>query len=122
MITNQESWKLYQKYVEAWAAIPDDQRATIVADVFTEDADYFTPNFHGGQATVIEDMESFQKKFPGAHFDIEDISTHHDVALFTWVLIRPDGTALAKGHDQIRMSPEGKIASLITFGQSSPKP
>jgi ketosteroid isomerase-like protein len=122
MITIQDTWNLYEKYVEAWSAIPNEQRAAIIADVFTEDALYFTPNFQGGQKTVIEDIEGFQKKFPGARFDIEDISAHHDVALFTWVLVQPDGTALAKGHDQIRLSPEGKIASLITFAPSTPKP
>jgi hypothetical protein len=122
MATNQDTWKLYEKYVEAWSAISDEQRATIVADVLAKDVDYFTPNCRGGREVVIEDMAGFQTKFPGAHFDIEDISAHHEVALFTWVLIQPDGTALVKGHDQIRLSPEGKIASLITFGKSEPKP
>jgi len=122
MIANQEAWKLYERYVEAWSPIPDEQRKAIIAEVTTEDFDYFTPSFHGGRETIIEDIEGFQKKFPGAHFDVEDGSMHHDVALFTWVLIQPDGTALAKGHDQIRISTEGKIANLITFAPSAPKP
>jgi hypothetical protein len=122
MITNREIWNLYEKYVEAWKAVSEDQRSKIVAEVFAEDLHYFTPNFEGGRETVIEDMESFQKKFPGAHFDVEDMSTHHDVALFTWVLIQADGSVFGKGHDQIRFSAEGKIANLITFGRSLPKP
>ena len=122
MITSQEIWKLYERYVEAWSAIPGEQRRAIVTEVLAEDIDYFTPQFKGGPETVIEDIEGFQKKFPGAHFDVEDESIHHDVALFTWVLIQSDGTALVKGHDQIRISPAGRIASLITFAPSTPKP
>jgi hypothetical protein len=122
LITNQAIWKLYENYVEGWGAISDAARATIVADTLTETVDYFTPNFRGGREVVIADMAGFQAKFPEAHFDIEDMSAHHDVALFTWVLIQPDGTALVKGHDQISLSPEGKIATLITFGPSAPKP
>jgi hypothetical protein len=67
-------------------------------------------------------MEGFQEKFPGGRFDVEDGSVHHDVGLFTWVLVQADGTALVKGHDQIRLSAEGKIAGLITFAPSAPKP
>jgi hypothetical protein len=36
------------------------------------------------------------------------------------MLVRADGTVFAKGHDQIRVSQEGKIVSLITFPPSTP--
>ena len=58
----------------------------------------------------------------GGYFDVEDVSTHHDVALLTWLLVQPDGTVLAKGHDQIRVSPEGKIVELLTFAPSVSEP
>jgi hypothetical protein len=48
--------------------------------------------------------------------------THHDVALLTWLLVQADGTVLAKGHDQIRVSPEGKIVDLLTFAPSVSEP
>ena len=71
---------------------------------------------------MIEDMATFQSKFPGGHFDVGDVSAHHDVALLTWVLIQPDGKEVARGHDQLRVSPEGKIASIVTFAPSVPQP
>jgi len=40
----------------------------------------------------------------------------------TWVLVYADGKVFARGHDQIRVSPEGKIISLITFAPSVEKP
>ena len=67
-------------------------------------------------------MAAFQQKFPGGRFDVADVSAHHDVALLTWVLVQADGTIFARGHDQIRVSREGKIANLITFPPSVSAP
>jgi hypothetical protein len=122
MITTQEIWTLYGKYVDAWKAISDEEQTKIIDEVFTEDIQYFTPEFQGGREAIIQDMAGFRKKYPGGYFEVEDISAHHDVALLTWVLVNPDGNILAKGHDQIRISSEGKIAGLITFAPSVSKP
>jgi hypothetical protein len=122
MMTTQEAWQLYGKYAEAWKAISDEQRMKILAEVLDEDIHYFTPDFQGGFGTVIEDMVGFQKKLPGARFEVEDVSTHHDVGLLTWVLVQSDGNVLGKGHDQIRVTEKGRIVSLTTFAPSVPKP
>ena len=123
MITNQDAYKLYQKYVEGWKAISDEERARIAAEVLDENAEYATPQHEtGGRDTMIQDMAAFQKQFPGGRFDVGDVSAHHDVALLTWVLVTADEKEVARGHDQIRVSPEGKIASLITFAPSVSQP
>jgi hypothetical protein len=120
-MTNLEALNVYQSYVEAWKPIPDAQRKNILSEVFDENVEYLVPEYLGGASAAIEDMERFQKQYPGAHFDIENVSTHHNVALFKWVLILPDGKVTVKGHDCIRFSPAGKIVSLLTFGPASPK-
>lgn len=123
MITNQEAWKLYEVYVGGWKAISEEERAKIADEVLSEHFQYSTPQHElGGRETVIEDMAVFQKNFPGGRFDVGDVSAHHDVALLTWVLVQADGTVFAKGHDQIRVSPEGKIVSLTTFAPPVSKP
>ena len=71
---------------------------------------------------MIADMAAFQAKFPGGHFEIGDVSAHDDVALLTWVLVQGDGRELARGHDQLRVSPQGKIVDLITFAPSVARP
>lgn len=123
MITNQDAYKLYSKYVEGWKAVSPEVRAQIAAEVIAENAAYATPQHEtGNRETMIEDMASFQAQFPGGRFDVGDVSAHHDVALLTWVLITADEKEVARGHDQIRVSPEGKIVSLVTFAPSVPKP
>lgn len=122
-LTNQEAWTIYAKYVAGWKAISDQERATIATDVIADTVHYATPRHaSGGRDTVVEDMRAFQAKFPGGHFDIGDVSAHHDVALLTWILVQADGTVVAKGHDHIRVSPDGKIVDLITFAPSVASP
>jgi hypothetical protein len=122
-MTNAQAWTMYAKYVEGWNDITDEQRAKIAAEILAENVQYMTPRHDWtGRATIIEDMASFQKKFPKGHFEIGDVSANHDVALLTWVLVQADGKVLARGHDQMRVSPDGKIVNLITFAPSQEKP
>jgi len=123
VMTNREAWQIYARYVDGWKAISEEQRAKTATEVIAEDVEYATPRHEsGGRQTVIEDMAAFQAKFPGGHFDVEDVSAHHDVALLTWVLVQADGTIVAKGHDQLRVSPQGKIDRLTTFAPSVFRP
>ena len=118
MVTNQQVWNLYKAYAGAWQPSSDQERKTILADVLDKGFHYQTPEFEGGLDTLLEDMAEIQKKVPGSHFEVEDVSAHHDVALLTWLLIQADGTVLARGHDQIRLSTDGKILTLLTFAPS----
>jgi hypothetical protein len=122
MTTNQQVWKTYTQYANAWKPNSDQERKRMLADVLDNDFHYLTPEFEGGLDTLLEDMAEIQEKVPGGYFDVEDVSTHHDVALLTWLLVQPDGTVLAKGHDQIRLSAEGKIVELLTFAPSVSEP
>jgi hypothetical protein len=123
VLTNQVAWDVYRRYVECWKAIPDEQRRRDAASVLAAEVRYSTPRHErGGRQTVIDDMAVFQAKFPGGHFDIGDVSAHHDVALLTWILVSADGTVVAKGHDQIRVSANLEIIELITFAPSVTSP
>jgi len=120
-MNTQQALNAYKTYVEAWKPVSAAQRKSILSEVFDENVEYLVPAYVGGSDAAVEDMERFQKQYPGAHFDIENVSMHHQVALFKWVLVLPDGKVTVKGHDCIRFSPAGKIMSLLTFGPASPK-
>jgi hypothetical protein len=122
-LTNAQAWKIYERYLEGWKDVSDEQRAKIAAEVIAENVQYVTPRHEwSGRATMVEDMASFQKRLPKGHIEIGDVSANHDVALLTWVLVQADGKVFARGHDQLRVSPEGKIINLITFAPSAEKP
>ena len=120
-MTQQNALSTYQTYVEAWKPISDEERRSIVSEVLDADIAYFAPAFQGGPDAAMQDMERFQNQYPGCHFEVENVSFHHDAALFKWVLVMSDGKVTVKGHDCIRFSPAGKIKSLVTFGPASPK-
>lgn len=124
VMTNHEAWKLYEKYVSAWNTASVEQRLEIANDVLSETIEYQTVrhDLTPGRALVIDDMAVFQAKFPGGHFEIGDVSSHHDVALLTWVIIQADGKEFARGHDQITVDGNGKISKIITFGPSVKDP
>jgi hypothetical protein len=122
-MTNAQAWKIYERYLEGWKDVSEEHRAKIATETLAESVQYVTPRHEwSGRATVIEDMASYQKRFPKGHIEIGDVSANHDVALVTWVLVQADGKVYARGHDQFRVSPDGKIINLITFAPSVEKP
>ena len=124
VMTNQDAWKLYEKYLSAWNSSSIEQRIKIAAEVLSEDIEYQTVrhDLTPGRALVIEDMATFHERFPGGHFEIGDVSAHHDVALLTWVIIQADGKEFARGHDQISVDRNGQISKITTFGPSVKDP
>jgi hypothetical protein len=124
VITNHEAWKLYEKYVSAWNTNSIEQRLKIATEVLSENIEYHTVRHDlcTGRSQVIEDMATFQEKFPGGHFEIGDVSSHHNVALLTWVLVQADGKVFAQGHDQLTVDRNGKISKITTFGPSVKDP
>jgi len=121
-MTNRDAWNLYERYLAGWRAVPDAEREQLTAAVVAADAHYKTRNHEtGGRATMIADMAAFQQRFPGGHFAIGDVATHHDVALLTWILVKADGTEVARGHDQLRVA-DGKIVDILTFPPSVAQP
>lgn len=123
VMTNQEAWAIYEHYIQAWKPISEERRRSLATEIIAEDAQYSSPLLEaGGRESIIQRMSKFQEQFPGGHFEIGDVSAHHDVALLTWIIVQADGTVFAKGHDQIRVSSAGKIVSLITFAPPVSKP
>lgn len=123
-MTNHDAWNLYEKYLSAWNTNAIEERLHIAAEVLIENIEYQTVRHDvgTGRAQVIEDMAAFHEKFPGGHFEIGDVSSHHNVALVTWVLIQADGKEFARGHDQLTVDGHGRISKIITFGPSSNHP
>jgi len=123
-MTNREAWKLYERYLGAWNSTTLEERTKIATALLTEDIEYQTVRhaLGRGRAQVIEDMATFHQRFPGGHFEIGDVSSHHDVALLTWVIIQADGKEFARGHDQLTVDRDGRIRRIITFGPSAKTP
>jgi hypothetical protein len=124
VLTNQEAWKLYEKYLSAWNTTSIEQRVKISTDVLSENIEYQTArhDLSIGRSQIIEDMATFHERFPGGHFEIDGVSSHHNVALLTWIIIQANGEELARGGDQITVDRDGKISKITTFAPSVKNP
>ena len=115
--------ELYKHYVTAFAAIPDAERRKILDSVADAEILYRNPSMEGtGHPIIVDDIHQFQSKFPGGHFVLHSVSEHHDVALMEWQLMLADGTAGVRGHDAVRVTPEGKFGQIVTFAPPTLEP
>jgi hypothetical protein len=123
-MTNHEAWKLYEKYLSAWNTNSIVERLKVANETLSENVEYQTPRHDvcTGRSQVIEDMATFHQRFPGGHFEVGDVSSHHNVALLTWVLVQADGKVFAQGHDQLTVDGNGRISKLTTFAPSVKDP
>jgi hypothetical protein len=124
VVTKRQARDLYAKLHTARNSESLDERRRIAAEVLDENIEYQTVRHDTttGRTLVIEDMATFHERFPGGHFEIGDVSAHHNVALLTWVLIQADGKEFARGGDQITVGDHGKIIKITTFGPSTKTP
>jgi hypothetical protein len=124
VMTNQEAWNLYEKYLSAWNTNSIEERLKIANEVLSENIEYQTArhDLSSGRSLVIEDMATFHERFRGGHFEIGDVSSHHNVALLTWVIIQADGKEFARGGDQIAVGRNGQISKITTFAPSVKDP
>ncbi len=123
-MTNQAAWTLYEKYLGAWNTTSIEERLKIANEVLSDKIEYQTArhDLGTGRSQVIEDMATFHERFPGGHFEIGDVSSHHDVAILTWIIIQADGEEFARGLDMITVDREGRISKITTFAPSVKAP
>lgn len=115
--------ELYKHYATAFSAISDQERRKIMDSTVEREVIYRNPRMKGtGHQIIVDDIHEFQTKYPGGQFALHSVSEHHDVALMEWQLILADGTPSVRGHDAIRITPEGKFGQIITFAPSTLEP
>jgi hypothetical protein len=116
--------ELYKHYATAFSAISDQERRRILDSVLETNVIYRNPRMEGrGPQIIIDNINDyFQAKFPGGQFVLHSFSEHHDVALMEWQLILADGTLGVRGHDTIRVTPEGTFAQIVTFAPPTLEP
>lgn len=115
-----EAVALYKQYAKAFAPMPALERQQILDATVATDVVYRTPFTENmGHDIILQDIATFQAKFPGGSFTLYSASEHHDVALMEWQLILADGTPAVRGHDAVRITPAGRLGSIVTFAPST---
>jgi hypothetical protein len=80
--------ELVRKYFEAWNDVNDDQRQATIEAIFTEDADIIDPDWTAeGRDAVAGAIGQSREKLGDLVLGLTHlISTHNNVALYSWHL------------------------------------
>ena len=111
---------LVDRYIAAWNATDPAQRRTLVAQTWTESATYVDPLMQGTGHDGIEGLiAGVQAKFPGFRFARDGgVDVVQDTLRFRWTL-GPDGQALVKGTDFVRIA-DGRMQAVTGFIDQMP--
>jgi hypothetical protein len=109
---------LVERYLAAWNASTDADRATAVAEVWAEDGGYTDPLVSvRGRSAVADVLAGARAQFPGFEFRLAGpVDAHHDTARFTWELVpAAGGESLVVGFDVIAVDGAGKLRDVYGF-------
>src|SRR5438105_4126558 len=100
------------RYIDVWNTVDPQDRRSLVAEVFAEDAGYTDPLASvRGHAALDQLIGAAQGQFVGMSFSLGSrVDAHHDQARFTWHL-GPSGSTepLVIGFDVVVLR-DGRIA------------
>ncbi|MBO1414201.1 nuclear transport factor 2 family protein [Streptomyces sp. FH025] len=105
-----------KQYIEVWNIQDEAARRAAVEELFTEDVEYVDPNIAArGRDEVDGYIVVTQKQLAGMVFWLTgEISTHHNLARFTWQCGPAGGAAVATGYDFAEVR-DGKVRRLYGF-------
>ncbi|MFJ9365130.1 nuclear transport factor 2 family protein [Nocardia sp. NPDC101769] len=109
--------ELVQRYLTAWNTTDASTRATMVAELFTDDAEYTDPlcSVHG-HAGLDATIAAVQAQFAGLEFSLgAPVDANHHIARFTWHLGTPGAEPLVIGFDVAAIAEDGRIERVYGF-------
>lgn len=105
-------------YCSAWSEPDSCVRGNMLERVLSADVVYCDPTVSlTGCDSLVEHIESVLQDRPGSSVvRTSMIDEHHDVARFSWHLVKADGTMLPDGIDIIEIDKTtGKLTSILGF-------
>ncbi|WP_040812522.1 nuclear transport factor 2 family protein [Nocardia concava] len=109
--------ELVERYLTAWNTTDASARAALVAEIFTEDAEYTDPLVSvRGHAGLDATLAAVQGQFAGLEFTLgAPVDTNHHIVRFTWHLGAPGAEPLVIGFDVAAVAEDGRIERVYGF-------
>jgi len=106
----------YKSYLGAYSDVEPTEREHLLRESVTDDVISINPEGESrGIGELVKHIEQFQKQKPGAHFQSNQLLSHHDQFLAEWTMYSNDGAAVATAHTYGRFDEIGLITYLIGF-------
>jgi hypothetical protein len=108
--------QLFKSYLDAYADIAPAERERLLRQSVSDDVGFTNPTGDGkGFSNLIEHIEGFQKRAPGAYFKSNKLLAHHGELLAEWALFKKDGSEFTTGHTYGRLNEQGRLTHLAGF-------
>jgi hypothetical protein len=104
-------------YISMWNEEDPDRRAALIAEAWTDDADYLDPLLEAQGPTGLSEMvATVHGHYPGHRFRrLTAVDVHHDRVRFGWDLVAPDGAVFVAGLDVGTLAPDGRLRTITGF-------
>ena len=109
--------EIVDRYIAAWNEADDRRRQDLIAEVFTEDAQYVDPVVSSRGRKAIDGMiAAMQQRFAGLRFTrLGDVDAHNDRIRFRWALSPSSGESVVEGTDFGMIASDGRLAGVSGF-------
>ncbi len=112
-----ERVQTYDRYLAAWSAIPDAERARMLRESLSEQIVFTNPQqTRCGLSEVVEHLEGFQVRSPGGSFRMNSMVGWGAYALAEWQLVDAKGSPGFSGYDVLTFDEQGLISTILLFG------
>jgi hypothetical protein len=109
---------LIDNYITTWNERDPERRRALVAQTFTDDADYLDPLMRGeGQDGIDAMIAAVQQQYAEYRFELAaDPDAHNDRVRFSWHLVGNGGSdPVATGYDFGTLAEDGRLRSVTGF-------
>ncbi len=115
--TTQDTAALVDTYFDMWRTTDAAERATLVAQAFTEDGRHVDQHADAtGHAELAEMIAGVHTGFPGFQMArTSGVDRFGDQLRFAWTLDGPDGTPIVAGVDIAELAADGRLRRVTGF-------
>ena len=108
--------EVYDSYLEAYSDIARDERQRLLGQSVSDNVVFTNPKGGGeGRSQLIEHIEHFQTRNPGASFKSNKLLAHHGQFLLEWTMFKKDGSQVTTAHTYGQFNDQGLLTKLIGF-------
>jgi hypothetical protein len=113
---------LIDRYIDSWNETDPHRRRALIAQVYTENANYTDPLVAvRGHDAIDQFVAAAQSQFAGLHFSLGGgVDAHHDQARFTWHLGAPGAEEPVVIGFDVAVFDDGRLRDVYGFIDKAP--
>ena len=107
----------YDRYLAAWGAVSDAERARMLDESVAENVVFENPQqTRRGRAELTAHLQGFQARSPGGSFRMNNMVGWDGHVLAEWQLVDAKGQPGFSGYDILTFDDQGRISTILLFG------